>query len=92
MSRHQKLMDYFQQAWAEVEAGRLIREEIVDRHFMSLTKVGGTYFLGIEESGNQPTQREVDSQSAEQVVLAMMALRLSREEKFNHKELKGERQ
>lgn len=92
VTRAQKIMDYFQRAWEQLEAGRPISEEIVDGHTMGMVKVGDTFFLGIEERGKQPTQREVDSASAEQVVLAMMALRINREEKLGHKNSKGERQ
>lgn len=94
MTRAQAMMDHFQRAWEELETGHLISEEIVDGHIMSVTKVGDTFFLGIEKRGSQPMQRVIDRQSAEQAVLAMMSLRVAQEEKLARQKTnsKGERQ
>lgn len=94
MTRAQKMMDHFQLAWGQLEAGRLVSEEIVDGHTLSVVKVGDTFFLGIEERGRQPIQREIDRQSAEQVILAMMSLRVAKEERLKRQQTnsKGERQ
>lgn len=94
MTRTQAMMDHFQRAWDQLEAGRLVSEEIVDGHTMSVVKVADTFFLGIEKRGRHSTQREIDRQSAEQVILAMMSLRVAQEEKMTKQPAnsKGERQ
>lgn len=88
MRRVQQIGERFKTAWGKLEHGTQFAEEFVEGTMVSLAKVEEEYHLGVAETGQQPSFRKIDQETAENVLRTMIALGIEREEKSN----KGERQ